>query len=162
MDHRENKLSAEEIEKQYGAFAESMRWQLIENKLLKKNGITVEDADIRAYIKDYFFRQIPFDTSDPEADKRLESLVDTVMKNTEQVRKINDEIYNNKLLDLFKTKLNTEEKVIPFDEFVKVASAIQGHDHDHHHHDHDHDHHHHHDHSHDHDHSHESEHQHKH
>jgi len=153
LEHKENKLSPEEIEKEYGSFSDSMKWQLIENKLLRENQIKVEEAEIRAYIKNYFQQQIPMMPDDPESEKRFESLVDTVMKNTEQVRKINDELYTAKLLEVFKSKLNIEEKEISYEEFITLASATHAHDHEH---DHDHDH----DHDHKHDHEHEHEHEH--
>jgi trigger factor len=146
LDHKENRLTAEQVEKEYGSFSDSMRWQLIENRLFRENDIHVGDQDIRGYIKNYFLRQIPLNMEDPEAEKRMDSLVDTVMKNTEQVRKINDELYTNRLLELFKSKLTIEEKEISFEEFAKLASAIETHEHHHEHHDHDesddHDHHH--------------------
>ena len=144
LDHKENKFTAEEIEKQYDAFSDSMRWQLIEGKLIRENEITVGEDDIRNYIKNYFLTQIHMNMEDPETDTRMDSLVDSVMKNTEQVRKINDELYTNKLLGLFKSKLNLEEKEISFDEFAKLVSSYDTHEHGDHDHDHesDHDHHH--------------------
>jgi trigger factor len=106
-----------------------MKWQLIENKLIREYNIRVEDAEIRNYIKSYFLRQIPMNTEDPEADKRFESLVDTIMKNKEQVQKINDELYTGKLLNVFKTNLTLEEKKISYEEFITLASAKHNHDH---------------------------------
>lgn len=139
-EHKESTLTAEEVQKQYGSFAESMRWQLIENKLIRENNLRVEDADIRNYIKGYFLRQIPMSSEDPEADKRYDSLVDTVMQNKEQVQKINDELYTGKLLEVLKAKLPVEEKTISYEEFITLASAK--HDHEQHEHEHgpDHDH----------------------
>ncbi|MGE5424540.1 MAG: trigger factor [Syntrophothermus sp.] len=153
-DQKENRMSAEEVDSQYDMFAESMKWQLIENKLIRENEIKVSEEDIRAYIKNYFLRQIPLNIQDAEAESRYDSLVDTVMKNEEQVRKINDELYSAKLLDLLKEKVNTEEKEVSYDEFIKFVSELKAHDHDHDHEHHDHEHHHDHDHEHDHDHDH--------
>ena len=64
-------------------------------------------------------------------DKRYESLVDTVMQNKDQVRKINDEIYTTRLIELFKEKFKIEDKEISYEEFLKLASATQGHQYDH-------------------------------
>jgi trigger factor len=139
-EHKESTLTPEEVEKQYGSFADSMKWQLIENKLIREYSIRVEEAEIRNYIKGYFLRQIPLNTEDPESEKRFDSLVDTVMQNNEQVRKINDELYTGKLLEVFKTSLPVEEKEISYEEFVTLASAKHDHHHDHDGHDHDHDH----------------------
>jgi trigger factor len=132
-EHKENKLTPAEVEQQYDSFADSMKWQLIENKLIREYSIRVEDEEIRNYIKNYFIRQIPMNMEDPEAEKRFDSLVDTVMKNTEQVQKINDELYSNKLLDVFKKNIPPEEKEISYPEFIKLASAKHDHEHAHNH-----------------------------
>jgi trigger factor len=140
-EQKESKLTPEEVEKQYDSFTESMKWQLIENKLIREYNIRVEDAEIRNYIKNYFIRQIPMNYEDPETEKRFDSLVDTVMKNKEQVQKINDELYTGKLLAVFKANLPLEEKRISYEEFITLASAKHDHENNHdHEHDHEHDH----------------------
>ncbi|MGA3013314.1 MAG: trigger factor [Bacteroidales bacterium] len=130
-EHKESKLTAEEVEEQYDSFAESMKWQLIENKLIREYNIRVEDTEIRDYIKNYFLHQIPMNMDEPEAEKRFDSLVDTVMKNTEQVQKINDELFTNKLIQVLKTNFPLEEKEISYEEFITLASAKHEHDHEH-------------------------------
>jgi trigger factor len=149
-EHKESTLTPEEVQDQYGSFAESMKWQLIENKLIREHNIRVDDAEIRNYIKGYFLRQIPMNTEDPEAEKRFDSLVDTVMQNKEQVQKINDELYTGKLLEVLKTNIPLEEKEISYEEFITLASEKHDHEHDH-----EHEHHHDYDSDHDHDHKHE-------
>ncbi|MCX6243144.1 MAG: trigger factor [Bacteroidetes bacterium] len=153
VEHKESKLTPEDVEKEYNSFAESMKWQLIENKLIRDFDIKVEEAEIRNFIKGYFMQQIPMNTEDEEVQKRFDSLVDTVMKNTEQVQKINDDLYNGKLLGVIKANVPAEDKEITYEEFIKLASAKQDHDHEHHH-DHEHGHDHDHDHEHEHHHSH--------
>jgi len=141
-EHKESTLTPEAVEQQYDSFTESMKWQLIENKMIREYNIRVEDAEIRNYIKSYFLHQIPMNTEDPEAEKRFDSLVDTVMKNNEQVQKINDELYTGKLIDVFKTNIPLEEKEISYEEFITLASAKHDHEHNYeheHHPDHDHD-----------------------
>jgi trigger factor len=138
-EHKESNLTPEEVEEQYDSFAESMKWQLIENKLIREYNIRVEDTEIRDYIKNYFLRQIPINMDEPEAEKRFDSLVDTVMKNSEQVQKINDELYTDKMIQVLKTNFPLEEKEISYEEFITLASAKQEHNHDHEH-DHEHDH----------------------
>jgi FKBP-type peptidyl-prolyl cis-trans isomerase (trigger factor) len=171
LETNREKYTKKEIEEQYESFTGSMRWQLIENKIFSDHQIEVKDIDIRNYIKSYFLRNIPLKEDDPEMDKRYESLVDTVMQNKDQVRKINDEIYTTRLTELFLSTFKITDKEISYEEFLKLASGVHGHQHDHnddhdhdydHDHDHDHDHTHDHDHDHDHDHTHDHEHEHKH
>jgi trigger factor len=131
-----------------------MRWQLIENKVIRENDIRVTDEDIRGYIRTVLLRQVDAGPADPEKEKRYDSIVDAFMQNKEQVQRINDQLYSARLLDLFKKSLVLKTKEVGYEEFVKLVSEKHAHDHEH---DHDHDHHGHdhgHDHDHDHDHSH--------
>jgi hypothetical protein len=159
LENNEGKYTPEEIEKNYDSFAESMKWQLIENKLIRENDIAVTDDDIRNYIKTYMFRQVNMADMDPEMEQRYESIVDTFMQNKEQVQRINDQLYNAKMMDFFKTSMTFHEKEVSYDDYIKIASERQPHSHEHeHHHDHDHDHDHEHHHEHDHDHEHDHQH----
>ena len=161
LETNEGKYTQKEIEEQYPVFNASMRWQLIENKILKDYQIAVKDEDIRNYVKEYYLKNIPMTLVDPEMEKRYDSLIDTVMENKEQVRKINDELYTNNLLEVFKSTLKIENKDISYEDFLKVATTLYGHskspepDHEH-----THDHEHEHDHVHDHEHELEHDHQH--
>jgi FKBP-type peptidyl-prolyl cis-trans isomerase (trigger factor) len=146
-ENDERPYTDEEIEKQYPAFADSMRWQLIENRIIRDHHIEVTDEDIRKYIRTILLRQIDSEPSDPEKDSRYEAVVDAFMQNKEQVQRITDQLYNARLLELFKSTLRINTKEISYEEFVKLVSEKhthdQHHDHDHEHeHDHDHEHHH--------------------
>ena len=151
LENNEGKYTPEEIEKNYSSFAESMKWQLIENKLIKENGIEVKDEDIRNYIRTFMLRQINMGDMDPEMIKRYESIVDTFMQNKEQVQRINDQLYNAKMMDFFKASMTFHPKEVTYEEYIKIASARHPHNHEHHH---EHDHHHDHERDHDHDHEH--------
>ena len=141
VENNEGKFSAEEVEKDYGSFAESMRWQLIENRIIKDHHIEVKDEDIRNYIKTTFLRQLPTDNPDPEIQKKYDSIVDAFMQNKEQIQRINDQLYRDHLLMLFKSELGVADREVSYDEFIKLASVAQPHHHDHAHgDDHDHDH----------------------
>ncbi len=131
LENKETKITPEDISHEYPAFADSTRWQMIENKILMDNDITVKEEEVRAYIKSYFLNQIPVREDNPEADKRYESVVDSLMENKEQVRKIYNELYYARLLNLFKDKFTNTTKEISYEEFINLASANHDHLHEH-------------------------------
>jgi len=135
LENNKTKITPEDISNEYLAFAESTRWQLIENKILMDNDITVKEEEVRAYIKSYFLSQIQAPEDNPEADKKYDSVVDALMKNNEQVRKIYNELYYGRLLTLFKDNFTITTKEISYEDFITLASANHDHDHVH---DHDH------------------------
>lgn len=127
VENNEGKYTPEEIEKSYSSFAESMKWQLIENKLIRENQIEVTDQDIRQYIKTFFLRQVVTGTPDPEMESRYEGIVDRFMENKEQVQRINDQLYNARLLELFKQTLTVINKEVTFDEYLRLANESHHH-----------------------------------
>ncbi|MDP1624073.1 MAG: trigger factor [Bacteroidales bacterium] len=152
LENNENKYTPEEIEKNYSSFSESMKWQLIENKLIRENDITVTDNEIRDYIGTNMLRQISLTDLDPEMQKRYESIIDTFMQNKKQVERIYDQLYNSKMMNFFKSVLKFQLKEISYDDYIKMVSERHKHNHAH---EHEHDHKHDHDHEHKHDHEHE-------
>ncbi|NCA76072.1 MAG: hypothetical protein EOM90_07040 [Alphaproteobacteria bacterium] len=142
-ENNEGKYTPEQIEKEYPLFAESMKWQLIENKIIKDNGITVTDPEIRDYIRTVMLRQVPGAEPSPEMQQQYESIIDVFMKNKEQVQRINDQLYNAKMLNFFKQTFKYTTREVTYDEFIKIASQHHNREHTHSHndmHDHDHDH----------------------
>ncbi len=132
LEYNEGKFTAEQIETDYDAFRESMKWQLIESHIIKENNIKVTDEEIRDYMKNVMLRRVGMEFADPEMEKKYDSIVDAFMQNKEQVQRINDQLYNARMMDLFKTMLNVVKKEISYDEFVAIAAKThEHHDHEH-------------------------------
>ena len=53
-ENDEHKLSEEEIKNQYDNFAKSIRWQLIESRIIRDNNLQVEENEMRNVVKSYF------------------------------------------------------------------------------------------------------------
>jgi len=121
VDVNREKLTAEEVEKNYDSYAQSMRWQLIENRMIHDHGISVSEEEIRNVFRGYFGR--PGGDMDEDMKKRIETIVDSFMKNKDDVRRINDQLFEQKLLALLKEKITLDEKVVSYDDFVKLASV---------------------------------------
>ncbi|MFC2101806.1 trigger factor [Bacteroidota bacterium] len=131
FEHDENKLSEEEIEKQFPAFAKSMRWQLIENKVIKEHNVEVTEEEIKGYIRSYMLRQVSQEFADPEMAKKYDSIVDAFMQNKEQVQKINDQLFDAKLMGVFKENVTLKPVDISYEEFITLVTSKHEHDHDH-------------------------------
>jgi trigger factor len=121
IESNEGKLKAEDIERDYEKYAESMKWQLIENKIIHEAEIKVEDQEIKDYVKDYYLQgwrtmQLTDDLMD-----RLETIADSFLKDKPtEVRRIVDSLYGQRVAAYVKTKVKLVEKEISYDEFVKL------------------------------------------
>ncbi len=147
LEVNDNKLNKDKIEKDYDKYARSLKWQLLENKLIREHQLQVTEDEIRDYVRGYFKNrfseehpsQTPeqehgheheheHEASSPPEEKdtsRYDSLVDYVMKNEEEVRKINDHLFDTKLRDLFKNKLKMNHKEVSMDEFIRISTEIK-------------------------------------
>lgn len=120
--NEENKISQEEIDDNYEQYANTLKWQLIENKVIKENEIDVKPEDVKEHIKDYFQTQFKQADGDEEkAEETLNTLVDSVMQNQEEVKKVYDHLFDKKMLEVFKSKLKLENKDISYKDFLKLA-----------------------------------------
>lgn len=127
LDMNQGKITAEQIDKDYDSYEKSLKWQLIEMNLIKNNGIAVAESDVRQYIKDVYLGQYFPKAENEEQEKRLDSVVDTIMKNEKEVKRIYDEMFDKQLIEVFKQNINTTSKEINFEDFVKLV----GHNHHH-------------------------------
>lgn len=115
---KENKLTEEVIEKDFDKYAESMKWQIIENKIIKEYELQVTRDDVKEHIKSWLVRGSQ-ETS-PEQEKQIDGIVENILKNKEEAQRLHDNIYNNKLTVLFKEKIKTKPTSISLDDFVKL------------------------------------------
>jgi len=118
-DSNDGKISTEQIENEYTDYANSIKWQLIENKIMIANDISVTEEDIRSHYRAMF----RFSEDMDEATRtQIESIVDSFLKNKEEVRKINDQLHDKKVLDLFKSVVTLNFKDVSYEDFIKLAS----------------------------------------
>jgi ABC-type Zn2+ transport system substrate-binding protein/surface adhesin len=67
------------------------------------------------------------------------------LSNKEEAKRVYDELYSRRVLEILKGAVSLDQKEHKYDDFVKLAGGGHEHHHDHEHdhdHDHDHDHHH--------------------
>lgn len=117
----EEDLTDEQVEKQYGNFAKSLRWQLIENKIATEHGVSVEEVEMRDFVKQYFAGQMIFSPEDAQAQERLDSLATSVLSNKEEAQKIHEQLFDKKMLDFFKNTFKPTHKKLDYDAFVKMV-----------------------------------------
>ncbi len=122
LETNKEEVTAEQVENEFGKFADSFRWQLIENHLLKENKVEVSPDEVKAHLEEYFRTQMrQYGQADME-QSMVDEFVGNVIKNQEEVKKVYDHLFDQKVLEMFKTKLKLNEIEIGFDDFVKLVT----------------------------------------
>ncbi len=125
LENNQDRVTPEQLEAQYDSYIKSLKWQLIEAKLVKGNNIDVKEEEVRDHIKGYFMNMTMPGADLNENDDRMNEIVNSVMQNKEEVKKIYDQLYDKKLLDYFKANIKQTKKEVNYEEFVKLATQIK-------------------------------------
>jgi trigger factor len=116
----ENPLSAEEAEAEYAKSENGLRYQLIEGKIITENGLQITFDDLKAYTTELIKKQMAqFGQMNP-TDEDVQGIVARVMSNQDEVRRLSEQVMNEKMLNLFKDKVKAKTKEVNYDEFIKA------------------------------------------
>jgi trigger factor len=146
IETQKETVSAEDVEKNYDLkYANGTRWEILEGKIILENNLTVTREDIKKkLLNDLITQYFPYlKGKEDELDERMNSFVENMMKNEKEVKRLYDQIMEQKLINFFKDTISTETKSVTINEFIEIMNAKKKynvHDHDHSHHDHGHDH----------------------
>lgn len=122
VDNSEGKMTEDQVAVQYESYARTFRWQLIESKLsAAHNELNVTTKDIRNFVKSYFFGGLSsFNEESEESGQRMEGIVDMILKNKEEERRIADQLAEQKLSSFFKTNIQKIEKEMSKEEYFEM------------------------------------------
>ena len=121
-EEEDKRISPAELELQYVNYRDTMRWQLIEEKLAEKYGLKVTNEEIKKKIGELLGLQAFGGESDEQTQGIIDQVTESVMQNQEEVNKVANQIMEQKLIDLFKEKATVKEKDISYDDFIAMVS----------------------------------------
>ena len=122
LQTNDKNLTSEQIEAEYTQYSKSLRWQLIENKIIKENNLEVTNEDVLNHTKDMIKQNFAqYGQKAPEENK-LTEIAGKVLENEDERKKVFNQLYDFKTLSLYKRKFKLNDKSVTYDEFVKLAS----------------------------------------
>ncbi len=117
----EKPVTTEQIDSEYDQYAKQLKWQLIENKIIKQYNIQVPFNEVVDYTKELLKQQLASMGLPTDDDKDLTETANRVLQNQEEARNIYMMLYDKKMIELFKTTLKVNQKEISYEDFIKVA-----------------------------------------
>lgn len=116
----ENKLTDEQIESEFPAFAENLRWTLIKDKIKETANVEVTDEDVYAAyaqrVRNYFQMEIP--------DNIIHTSVERLMQNKDDVEKTRRDLETDKIFEVIRDQVTLTDKVVPSEEFHKILDEV--------------------------------------
>ena len=119
-----NKAKKEDIDKEYDNYSNELKWQLIENFIIKNQKIKVSDEELLKFTMDLMGNQyVQYGMMIPE-DGELKKTAEKVLSNKEERRKINDMIYDKKVMNYLKNTLKINDKFLNHEDFTKKVAEL--------------------------------------
>ncbi len=115
--------SAEDIEKEYDAFAENLRWTLVRNRLADRFEVKITEEEVKGAFASRVANYMQGAAGlSPDI---LNSLVERLMQDENQVRQVEEEILNEKVLEEVAGAVTIVDKPIDVEAFKKVLEEAQ-------------------------------------
>jgi len=119
----EKPLTAEEVEADWDKTEKGLRYQLIENKVIQAGEISVSQEELLDHTVGLVKAQFQQYGQQVMDDEMLKGIAENALKNEEEARRLNDQVYNAKLLTYYKENFKVEEKEVTYDDFIKLVTA---------------------------------------
>ncbi|MBR4155952.1 MAG: hypothetical protein IKU01_04520 [Bacteroidales bacterium] len=123
VENSEGKITAEDVENNYdNSYVKSLRWQLIEEALVKQNNdLMIKEAEVREFVRNMYFGHMDVETLDEETKKRLEDIIDAIIKDDNQRQNINNQLADKKLTAYLKENMTINVVDTDYDGFVQAV-----------------------------------------
>lgn len=115
----EEPLSEEAAIEEYNKSEKGLRYQLIQEKILKDNDIKLDYAELKEYAKGFIRSQMAqFGNMNPE-DAELEDIANRILGNQEEAKRLQDQLMSQKLLTFYKENMTFKTKEVSYENFIK-------------------------------------------
>ena len=123
VENSEGKITAEDVESNYdNSYVKSLRWQLIEEALVKQNpDLVIKEQEVRDFVRSMYLGHMDIETLDEETKKRLEDIIDAIIKDDNQRQNINNQLADKKLTAFLKENMTITVVDTDYEGFVQAV-----------------------------------------
>jgi len=122
--------SDEQIEKEFPAFLNQLKWTLISDKIVQDNAIQVKPDEVRNFAKQQLFGYMGGSMDVSAADQPwVNDYVEKMMKDKKYMEDAYTRIQTQKIFEWAETQVKPTEQEISAEEFTKMVETHQHHHH---------------------------------
>ncbi|CAI8319669.1 MAG: Trigger factor [Flavobacterium sp. SCGC AAA160-P02] len=115
----EKELTSDEATEEYNKSEKGLRYQLIQEKILKDNDIKMDYDELKEYAKGFIRSQMAqFGKTNPE-DTELEDIANRILANKEEAKRLQDQLLSQKLMTFYKENMTFKTKKVTYEGFIK-------------------------------------------
>jgi trigger factor len=121
LSSSKEEITMDDVENEYEQYAKSLKWQLVENRIIKDNDIKVEFEEVLNHTKNLLASQYAQYGMMVPVDEELTANARKVLENREEAQKLFEQLYDLKVIAFLKETVKLQEKELAYDDFVKEA-----------------------------------------
>jgi len=114
------KVKEEDVEKEFGGFAEDFKWQVVRGNFIKAYDIKVEKADIEQEAANYVKYQYAMYGMNNLPDTIINDAVKNMLDNSEQINRLAEQVEDRKVTDKLKEVVTFKPKKITSEKFREL------------------------------------------
>ena len=118
----EKPLTIDQVKQDYPQYSKSLKWQLIENKILEEHKLKVDNDDLINFTKEIVKKQMQQYGQAISDDKQIADIAENILKNEDERKRISNQLFDEKTLVIYKELFKLNQKSISYDDFVKLAT----------------------------------------
>jgi trigger factor len=131
LKYSNEKITDEQLDKEYSQYARDLKWRLIENKIFRDQNFTITEEEIENYARTLLIDQyIRYGQAHMLTEDKLNDLTARYLKNSSSVQRVVENITGRKVFEYLNQIVSKNVKPIGHEEFVDLMSK---HQHTHHH-----------------------------
>lgn len=119
-ENNKEKFTREQVDKDFTAFLGDFRWQLVRGYLMKKFGLKVEDKDLQEAAQAYTAYQYAMYGMGNLPAGLLEDTARRMLQDERQVRNLEENVENEKVLAAVREKVTLSDKKITWEKFREL------------------------------------------
>jgi trigger factor len=128
VNSSQGQVNDETLQKEFGSYTESLKWNLITNKIADDHKITVEPNEVKIKAKAVILEQFGGNAALAEQlGERFDGIVDNYLQGQdgkgEQFMKLYNQLRSEKILRVIRENITVDEKKVSLEEFEKLVAA---------------------------------------
>lgn len=122
---KNEQITDAEIESQFKAFSQQLKWDIISAKLAKENDLKVDAQEIREEIRNQFIHQLQQYGMTYYTEDMLKNFVDKSMQDRKQVQQTYEVLLDNKIIEMLRGKITPSIKPMTEEAFEEDSKKRQ-------------------------------------
>lgn len=118
-------MTAEQLDEKYNDYQRAFQWQILESRIVEGENVHVTIDDIKEYFRNYYIKNYFGNFNAEDVKDRVEELVKQTMENKEYVKSVYDLLYDEKLTELLRSKLNIDHQEGDIKAYVAMLTERQ-------------------------------------